>query len=224
MPFYKAVCFDLFDTLVFFDKTTYYTVREQGLLETSIDPAMFNQAWKSTRDDAFNGTIRTLAERYRKVMEIIGCDADAYLEYLCKLEVQAATLATRPVEGIQDLLSDLKRSKKRLGLITNASCIAPLILSILGWQTHFDETVFSYLEKVRKPDPEIFFLASRRLVCRTDCMAYVSDGDRFELTGASDAGLDPIRFDPSGEYKNHPLPPGCFDCKDINSLRERLLT
>ncbi len=224
MRFYRAICFDLFDTLVLFDKSSYFRIRDQGFLELGFDTELFNKTWKSTREDAFNGTIQTMPDRYQRVLELIGLPNDDRIHFLLQTEIAAIAASIKPVDGIQPLMENLVAHKKLLGLVSNASCVAPLVVKHLNWQVFFNEMVFSYREKVRKPDPQIFRLICDRLGVPANQAAYVSDGDRSELTGASDAAMDPIHFDPSGEFSTIPLPPGCFDCTDVHILEKRLLS
>lgn len=220
---YMAVCFDLFDTLVLFDRDAYFSIREQGLQSAGIEVETFNSAWSSTRVASFDGTIRQMSDRYRLTFEKMNLKDDARIRQLYQTEIAAIRTAVHPVDGIQTLICDLRHHDIRIGLISNASCIAPMVLELIGWTSLFDQTVFSFLENLRKPDPEIYRVASRRLGFPVDRIAFVSDGDRCELTGAAAAGMKPIRFDPSGAYRHCPLPPGCVDCGELEILRNHLL-
>ncbi len=44
----------------------------------------------------------------------------------------------------------------------------------------------------RKPDPRIYQLALQRLGCAPEACFYVGDGSDRELTGAREAGIQPI--------------------------------
>ncbi|MBN1297103.1 HAD family hydrolase [bacterium] len=227
MSSYSVVCFDLFDTIVTFDTDRYNEFRRQRLNSLAIDSNAFIAAWTATQADAMNGLYARMDERCETVLQAIVPDGDfqELLTHVVSAERAALRHAARPVEGMKGLLIELLTRKKRLGLISNCSCSGPVLLETLGWQHYFDEQVYSYIEKIHKPNPDIYLLACDRLHVSPDMAAFVSDGDRYELTGASDAGLDPVRFDPSSAYFGHPLPPGCYDCgKDISKLRRVLLT
>ncbi|HPQ39021.1 MAG TPA: HAD hydrolase-like protein [bacterium] len=225
MSCYQAICFDLFDTIIQFDEGKYTDVRRDGILKTGWDPNAFSEAWNATHQAALEGVFLTLDERYRAVLDRMKNREGEreILPQVMKLELAAIRAAVKPVPGMKDLLIYLLRKKKRLGLISNASCIGPVILEQLNWQHYFDEQVFSFAEKLWKPNPDIYLLACDRLGYPPQQAAFVSDGDGGELTGASDAGLDPIRFDPGNLYPDQPLPPGCFICRNTDELKYRLM-
>lgn len=225
MSCYKAVCFDLFDTLITFNEQKYDDLHRESVSRKGLNPEKFMAAWKATGPDALNGLIMTVSERYQTVLAKMELPAEVQeiVPDLLKAEATAVRTATKPVPGVREFLIHLLRRKKRLGLISNASCIGPLILQQLNWQHYFDEQVFSFAEKLWKPDPEIYLLACDRLGFPPQYVAFVSDGDGGELTGAADAHLDTIRFDPWNRYPDQPLPPGCFDCKNLTDLQMRLM-
>ena len=56
----------------------------------------------------------------------------------------------------------------------------------------FDATVFSSLERIKKPAVEIYRLACQRLgAAPHECM-YIADGENYQLTAAANLGLHSV--------------------------------
>jgi len=225
MGTYKAVCFDLFDTLIKFDRNKYDQLRYDKIKSLGLDNKEFAEFWDASAKDALKGVFQHSTDRYQHVLSQMSAKENArnLLPLLLENEIQSIREATKMIPGIQDLLKKVLSRKRQLAIVSNASCIGPLIIETLGWKNYFDEYVYSFIEKLYKPDPQIFLLACDRLGQLPENVVFVSDGARGELSGASAAGLDTIRFDPTNSYQNQYLPPGCFSCDCTEILEKRLL-
>ncbi len=101
-----------------------------------------------------------------------------------------ALLSVEP--EVTDTLAQLRQRDVRLALVSNASSgevaawpgspLAPL----------FDATLFSCECSWRKPQPEIYREALRRLGVSATETLFVGDGGSEELLGANDAGMVPV--------------------------------
>ena len=225
MSCYQAVCFDLFDTIVTFDSMIYSSIRREGLNSFGVDAEEFSKIWDESSDEALGGKFQMISDRYRHALSLMteAEKARNILDDLVEIEKMALRSAVQPVPGITEIFKILLAKRKRLAIVSNSSCTGSLVLELLNWNNFFDELIFSYLEKVFKPNPEIFLLTCDKLGLPANYVAFVSDGDRGDLTGATIAGLDAIRFDPTRSYQDQYLPPGCYDCLCTETLKNRLL-
>jgi HAD superfamily hydrolase (TIGR01493 family) len=224
MGVYKAICFDLFDTLITFDVDRYRHSQREAVEAVGLDSQVFLALWDASAEPALQGEFQMMSDRYRHVLNEMH-DAEKarnHLPDLLRAEKLSIQNAVQPVEGVADLFQRLLARGKLLALISNASCIGPLIVEIMGWHDYFTEQVFSFSEKVFKPDPAIYLLTTDRLGIQPERSVYVSDGDGAELSGAATAGMDTIRFDPTRQYPDQFLPPGCYDCRCMKTLEKRL--
>ncbi len=102
----------------------------------------------------------------------------------------------RPFEKIDlqvvAMLQTLKARDYRIGLISNCAHD-----EIAAWSTSLlsvliDVPIFSCIEGLTKPEPEIYKLACDRLDISNDAAVFVGDGGSDELRGADAVGLKVI--------------------------------
>jgi putative hydrolase of the HAD superfamily len=103
----------------------------------------------------------------------------------------AASLVHMPQET-RDVLAELKRRGKRIGLISNAD-----VMEVSAWRECpvcdlFDATVFSCHVGCAKPEPGIYEMALRQLGARPPEAAFVGDGGSDELRGARAMGITTV--------------------------------
>jgi putative hydrolase of the HAD superfamily len=77
-------------------------------------------------------------------------------------------------------------------LVTNCPVETPSLWEQASLSVLIDEAVFSTVEQLRKPDPEIFQRCVRRLRLSPRQCVYVGDGANDEMQGAHSAGLTPV--------------------------------
>ena len=102
-----------------------------------------------------------------------------------------------------DVVPTLKELKKtyKLGLVSNNTEFAKLILRFFGLEKYFDVVVISYEVGVEKPDARIFKIALKRLGSRPEEAVHVGDDPLMDVKGAKNAGILPILIDRKGVYK-----------------------
>lgn len=93
---------------------------------------------------------------------------------------------------ILDVLSDLKKSRKRLCLISNADVIDAMYWDQSPLSRFFDYAVFSYEVGYLKPETEIYRIALERMNARPEECIFIGDGGSEELSGAKEAGIRTI--------------------------------
>lgn len=116
---------------------------------------------------------------------------------------------------VKEALERLKQAGYRLGLVSNSDGHVADLLAGLGYAEYFKTIVDSYIERISKPDPRIFYIALERmglksLVKQAELAAagagarvpvlYVGDNLRADLQGAEAAGLHGRLVDPFALY------------------------
>jgi putative hydrolase of the HAD superfamily len=103
----------------------------------------------------------------------------------------AAALVHMPQET-RDVLTELKRRGKRIGLASNAD-----VMEVAAWKECpvrdlFDAAVFSCHAGCAKPEPAIYELALRQLGEGPGDAVFVGDGGSDELRGARELGITTV--------------------------------
>lgn len=119
-------------------------------------------------------------------------------------------------------LQALRRRGLAIGLVSD--CTHELVEEWPALPTArlVDQAVFSVVEGVKKPDPEIFGRVCTRLgVAPEDCL-YVGDGDSRELPGAAAVGMRPVRLAAPDHRDGHVFEPVDWDGPSVSALTELL--
>lgn len=116
---------------------------------------------------------------------------------------------------VMDSLKRLHQAGYRMGLVSNSDGHVAELLAGLGYAEFFETIVDSYIERITKPDPRIYYLALERmglneLASQAQIAAgragpkapvlYVGDNLRADLTGAENAGMHGLLVDPFDLY------------------------
>ncbi|MDF2909264.1 MAG: haloacid dehalogenase [Sporolactobacillus laevolacticus] len=109
---------------------------------------------------------------------------------LRKGRMQRALMNVNPT--ILDVLSDLKKSRKGLCLISNADVIDAMYWDKSPLSRLFDHAVFSYEVGYLKPETDIYRIALERMNARPEECIFIGDGGSEELSGAKEAGMKTI--------------------------------
>src|SRR5205085_991303 len=105
-----------------------------------------------------------------------------------------------PVAGALETIAALRERELRLGLITVCTEDVALLWRETDFHGLFDAEVFSATCGLRKPDPEIYWLALEQLGVEPEDAVFVGDGANDELAGAERVGLHAVGVDsPGGE-------------------------
>lgn len=95
---------------------------------------------------------------------------------------------------------DLRADGYPLALISMCAPDAPAMWRASPLDGSVDVEVFSCDVALRKPDPEIYLLATERLGVVPERCLYVGDGSYRELSGAAAVGMHPVLIrDPQEE-------------------------
>ena len=105
--------------------------------------------------------------------------------------------------GLIDALAELRGAGFTLGVVTNSEGHVDDLFARVGLDQSFDVIVDSALEGVRKPDPEIFYRACRRLSVEPSRSLYAGDLPEVDVVGARRAGLEAALIDPFDMYPDY---------------------
>jgi HAD superfamily hydrolase (TIGR01509 family) len=89
-----------------------------------------------------------------------------------------------------DALRNARESGWRIGVVTNGTTAQQTLkIQTVGLEPYVDTVVISEAEQVKKPDPEIFHIAARRLGAELAGGWMVGDHPAADITGGRAAGL-----------------------------------
>jgi len=226
---YKAVIFDMFDTLVNFRNVHLPLVRVNGREVRSTSPFVYEVlkplcAAVSFEEffHAFVGSYRaaeeirnreqrevTVRERFRMLFDNLqiseGQDVAALMEAGIAEHTRLLILAMEFPDSHRTLLDRL-RARYRLGIISNFDH-APTVemaLTLHNIRDRFEAVVVSADIGWRKPRAEIFGEAFRRMGVGPEEAIFVGDTPEVDVLGAQGVGMDVIWIDDGTKA----LPPG----------------
>lgn len=102
-------------------------------------------------------------------------------------------------------LGELSQRGYRLGLISNtiSSVDVPRSVNEYGWDKYFDVLILSSTSRRRKPDPEIFWEATRAMQVAPVHCAYLGDRISRDVVGSHKAGFGmAILIEPLGTARD----------------------
>jgi putative hydrolase of the HAD superfamily len=226
---YKAVIFDLFGTLVdTSSRESYYSTLSEMVSILKAPKDEFIKLWYETAEKRGNGQLQTLEENIEYIcnrLKINPTKNQIMRAILARIDYVARSLVPKP-ESVETI-AKLKSSGYKIGLISNCSPEPPIIWPKTLFAPYFDVTLFSSTCGLRKPDPRIYQLAAEKLSVKPEDCLYIGDGDGNELTGAAQAGMNPVLIRHSGENSVNSLHSEEYEASNwngrvISSLKEVL--
>ena len=198
----EAVVFDLFGTLVYeFPRADWdgWLETSAAILETDVDA--FKAAWQATGIERQTGRLGDVEENLRTVAARAGAwPTDAQLTEVLDARAEMYRKWFVPRPGAEEVLGGLRGEGYPLGLISMCAPDAPAMWRASTLADAVDIEVFSCDVGLRKPDPEIYLLATERLGVAPQACLYVGDGSYRELSGAAAVGMRPVLIrDPQEE-------------------------
>jgi putative hydrolase of the HAD superfamily len=196
IPFLRcqAVIFDLFGTLVNnFSTTGYEGALERMALALALPLVEFKLQWYAVAKKRTVNTPANPAARIRYVCKQLGASCgDDRINMAVNTRYDYIRQVMRPRPGAREVLTSLKQSGLKTGLISDCSEEIPIIWPESPMAPLIDAAIFSCLVGLRKPDPRIYGLAAVRLDVKAESCLYIGDGGSQELSGARDAGMHPV--------------------------------
>ncbi len=189
----KAVFFDLYETLVTHFDPNWVPPPQSIAQRLGIKESTFTEHWPQLDRSWQAGEISQYGDALTQLCAAEGKEPDLTVieELYGEYQARIARLFAIIEPEIIEMLNALRRSKLKLGVITNASD-----LDVEPWQTSelaplFDDVVISHEVGLLKPDPRIYELACKRIEVRPGDAIFAGDGGSDELRGAEEFGLDP---------------------------------
>ncbi len=196
---YRAVIFDLWQTLVPWDLEASDRFYDRMADALGVERTRFRSVWIAAGDGRAVGPI---AEHLRSVFTELGVEAD--VDELIALRREWTKRSLVPRTDALDTLAELRRRGHRLGLISVCSQDVSLVWEDTPLDGAFDELVFSCDVGITKPDPRIYQIACERLeVEPVECL-FVGDGANDELPGAERVGMTAVQLRAPGEALTAP--------------------
>ena len=241
---YRAILFDLFDTLVLFHRERLPAVQVNGkVIHTTaghlhaafrafapaVELPMFMDAlfWSWQEAERIRGEAhREVAapERFDMLFGRLGFGADALpaeaREVLLATHMRELSRAVECPDHHARLLTDLGRAF-RLAVVSNFD-YAPTCRAILereGIARLLDTVVISDEVGWRKPKPIIFETALRRLGLRPDEALFVGDRADIDVIGARSVGMPSVWINREAAGLPDGIEPPDFEIRDLKELR-----
>jgi FMN phosphatase YigB (HAD superfamily) len=241
---YRAVLFDLFDTLVRFDRERLPAVQLNGRVVRStvghLHPILAAVAPAVTLDALYGALIESwqeaerrraidhrevaAAERFAHLFRCLGLDAEAWppdvMQALLDAHRRGLSRAAEFPAHHGPLLAALA-GRFRLGVVSNFD-YTPTAVGILesaGVAGLFDAIVISDVVGWRKPAPAIFQAALARLGLGPEQALFVGDRADLDVLGAQGVGMHAAWLN----RERAALPPGMatpeYEIRDLADLR-----
>lgn len=212
---YRAIVFDLFDTLVHLrgrpDPAVGWLREPFAAVGDEQQFERFRRALREVSMEIVAGRgaeLRevTSPERFRRVLERIDADPAAAAPLSAAHMAHIASLTHLPPHH-PGLLATLAASH-RLAVVSNFdhTPTAEAVLARHGIDRHFDVILISADFGRRKPHPDIFAEALRRLDVAPNEALYVGDTHADDVVGALAAGMDVAWLTPAGAPDRDPAP------------------
>jgi HAD superfamily hydrolase (TIGR01509 family) len=245
---YRAILFDLFDTLVRFDRDRLPLVRVNGkeirssvgrlhqVLSASAPHVTLEalhgamgESWKEAeRLRAIDHREVAAPERFAYLFRCLALDPDECAPGLITtlIETHRVELARAVLfpSHYRTLLDDL-RVRYRLAVVSNFD-YTPTALAILGAAgivDHFETIVVSDTVGWRKPAPLIFRQTLDHMKLAPADALFVGDRIDIDVAGARALGMDAAWVNPDAEPVPAGLTPPSYDLRDLADLRKVLI-
>ncbi|PDO09693.1 MAG: hypothetical protein BLM47_11210 [Candidatus Reconcilbacillus cellulovorans] len=217
LPDYKAVLFDVGDTLLTAPNTA--SLMQSLLADYGVDlpePAVASAFRRSYRELYLQRRCMVFrpctpeSDRafwvglYRDMLRRLGADGrlpERRLTALCE-EMYAVFTSPEPYELFPDVVPTLERLSAegfRLGVVSNFAATLKRILAAKGILDYFDPVVVSTEVGVEKPDPAIFALALRKLGLSAEEVFYVGDHTTNDVWAPRQVGIAAVRISRYGD-------------------------
>jgi HAD superfamily hydrolase (TIGR01662 family) len=166
----------------------------------------------------FGGQVGDFWNRYsHRQLVALGASTEQAKELAPQMNAYMAE-AYKPESIVPDevpaVLTSLNGSGLKLAVVSNRSQPYQDELEELGLAQFFSFSLAGGEIDARKPQPEIFWHACRRLEAEPAEAAYVGDNYFADVVGARAAGLTPVLYDPREIFPD----PGCATIRAFDEL------
>jgi putative hydrolase of the HAD superfamily len=151
------------------------------------------QFWRQTSEMRTIGAFQTVEASIDYVCAMMDLQATAEQMVKCvEIRLHHTRRALEPRPNAVATLAQLKNKGYRIGLLSNCSIEIPILWPETSFANLVENPIFSCRERLRKPDPGIYYLACERLGVTPESCLYIADGENHELAAAFKVGLHPV--------------------------------
>jgi len=200
----KAVLFDFFGTLVpNFMLSAHKEVLRQMAGAAGAPAEPFVEHWLATFEERATGVFPSARENIQAVCGLLNVVPrnDQYAAAM-RLRLDFEKLHIVPRQSALSTLRAIKSLGLKTCVVSDCSPELPLLWNETPFAPFFDATVFSCDVGIRKPNPQIYLEACRRLEVNAEECFFVGDGGSRELSGATELGMHAVLLATREEQNN----------------------
>ena len=233
---FRAVLFDLFDTLVdlHFEGPTHRAVHAALRAHAPVEFETFARAVREVDRELREprnreGIELPTVERFTAVLARLGVSANGLAERLTEVHMREIRAMAREVPHHLAILERLG-GRVRLGVCSNFSHAptAREVMEEMGILDRMDAVVISHDVGLRKPRPEIFRVALEGLGAAPEETLHVGDRLEVDVEGAARVGITPVWItrrvaDPQAALAGYSGPSPAHTIADLDELESILV-
>ncbi|MBO5227877.1 MAG: HAD family hydrolase [Lachnospiraceae bacterium] len=190
---YKAVIFDLFETLITEWGHKKYTKNEM-CADLGIERTEFDVYWDEKEHDRYIGSMSFEDSIMYVCNKCEKCVDNKTISNIVEKRIKTKSVCFEYVQPeVFQLLRTLKAMGMQTAIISNCSSEEVRVLKESEIYKYFDEVILSYEVHMKKPDAGIYEEAAKRLGVDLGECIFVGDGGSNELVGAKNVGMKAIQ-------------------------------
>lgn len=188
----KAVLFDLLGTLVSNPPHDEYAEMVDGVRKSlGVESPEFHERWMEVNDHRLRGHFGSSENEIVDIAKKFGiAPSPETINECVQIRRVAVWRWLTPKPGSENALQHIAERKIKMCLVTDCVFDVPALWPQHPFAKKFDATVFSCIEKVRKPDPHMYQTALTRIGMKAEEAIFIGDGGSGELPGAASQGID----------------------------------
>ncbi len=161
-----------------------------------------------TIDEQLSGSTLEYSQRafQRVLYDSLGIRFDISQDFL-EIVYWNEAITMEPEPGISTALETIAETGLPMAVLSNSAFHAPVLeqaLSAVGLRDYFRFVLATADYGLRKPGPEIFAVALKRLQVEAPACWYIGNSEEFDIAGARAAGCYPVWYDEVGEGSDVP--------------------
>ncbi len=247
MRTYTALIFDLFDTLVDFQRDRIPLIQVNGTEVRSTSRHVYDQFKSVCRNVPFEAFYAAFMDGYREVEQVRAQELreitaeERFRIVLSKLRLPLEELPGAFPEWLAEVhmaklseamvfppehrpLLEWARARYRLAVISNFdhARTARRVLERTGTVGWFEQVVVSAEEGVRKPHREIFVRTLARMGLAPQEALFIGDSLDIDIAGAKGVGMDVAWVNRDGQAVGNGVPAPDYTLSRLTELRQKL--
>ena len=188
----KAVCFDMFWTLVDpHSELEHFEYEPLGVSREMWGLANWTKKTGKQRGNGKLGTPEAIMDRVFANLPVKVTE-EARNKAVEGKKLRMRTALTQIDKEILECLETLKKSGFKIGLISNADAFDDMFWDESPLKQYFDDVIFSYRVRLLKPDRRIYKLSLKNLGVMAKEAVFVGDGGSDEHHGAKKVGMTTV--------------------------------